>query len=179
MTEEEQLRTESVEIERLLEEIRELIPLPVWQRVERVVRRVVALYAAGIARTIEHAWHARVDETFPERLAADELVASLLLLHELHPLTVEQRVDRALAQLHQELGLAEGGLVLETLTPSSIELRATVPLGGGAMAERVAEGIIRRVLESAAPELTDVKIARTTVVPGPGLVQIRVRREGA
>jgi hypothetical protein len=178
MIDDDRLRAESVEIEYMLEEIKDLVAEPAWQRIERVIARVVRLYGAGLAHTIEHARSAGVTSaTFDESMAADDLLASLLALHGLHPLSVDVRVQRALATARAELGLAADDLVLVAVHDRRVELRAIADLGGGAMASRVAEAAIRRVIESVAPEVTTIDIHGMAPVRDPSLVQLRVRRE--
>ena len=76
----------------LLDELRSATEVPVWLRVEELVRLLTELYGAGMARTLELA------DSHPDliaRLGRDELVGSLLVLHDLHPESLEQRVARA------------------------------------------------------------------------------------
>ena len=168
---ESRLRAESAEIENLLGEVQALVAGPAWQRVERLLGRVTQLYAAGLARALAHARAAGATGDFDERVAGDELLASLLVLHGLHPLAPAERVRRALAVVRAELDLADDELVLADVGEQTATIRAHGPLGGGAMATRVAEAAIRRALENAAPELTTIDIAG---LPDPSLIQLRV-----
>lgn len=177
MTDDDQLRAESLEIEQLLGEIQQLVTPPAWQRIERVLARVVRLHGAGLARALEHARGAGVAPRFDELVASDDLLASLLLLHGLHPLAVEERVGRAVVNVRAELGIAADDLVLVTVQDGRVELQASAELGGGAMASRVAEAAIRRVIESVAPEITTVEIHGASPTRDPSLVQLRMNRE--
>jgi hypothetical protein len=177
-SDDQRLQSESLEIEHLLGEIEQLVPAPAWQRVERVIARVVRLYGAGLARVLDHAREAgAVAASFDERIAADDLLASLLVLHGIHPLPVEERVRRALQSARFELGIADHELELVGVTDGRVELRAAQALGGGAMASRVAEGAVRRVIESVAPEVTAVDIRGLAPPADPTLVKLRIRRE--
>jgi hypothetical protein len=172
----EALRAESSQIEVMLDELRALIPAPVYQRVEDLLGRVVRLHGAGLGRALDHARTAGGDlARFDELCCSDDLVASLMLLHGLHPRTLAERVEAALVLSCRELGLPEGALVLESLAGSSATLRASGALGGGAMASRVAEGIVHRVVEAAAPELASIEITGLPAPRDPTLVQIRTR----
>ena len=57
-------------------------------RAEELVREVIELYGAGLTRIIA----AIDDRVLADRLAADDLVGSLLLVHGLHPHGVAERV---------------------------------------------------------------------------------------
>lgn len=178
MTDDARLRTESAQIEHLLEELRELVVPAAWQRIEQVLRRVVALYGAGLERILDHAGAAgAAPPRLAELLGDDDLLASLLVLHGLHPLSTEQRIRRALDLARTELAIDERGLELVAIDDGVVQLRAAAALGGGAMSARVAEGVVRRALESAAPEITAVTIATPAATREPELVQIRIRRE--
>jgi hypothetical protein len=174
--EDDALRAESSQIEHLLDELRSLVPEPVFHRVEDVIGRIVRMYGAGIARAVGHARTAGVDDRrYDELCCDDDLLASLLLLHGMHPRTAQQRIEAALVVLCTELGLPAGALVLESLADNAVILRASGALGGGAMASRVAEGIVHRVVEAAAPEVASIEIAGLPVPRDPTLVQIRTR----
>lgn len=177
MTDTAQLEAESARIAQLLDEIRELVTPPAWQRVEDLLRRVVALYGAGLAHALEHARASGAEAAgLDSRLCDDELLASLLVLHGLHPLPAEARIRRALELVREQLQLAEDQLALIEIADGVARLAATSELGGGAMAQNVAEGVIRRVIETAAPELRGVEIAGLPPPRDPSLVQIRPRR---
>src|SRR5262245_60897159 len=87
-------------IERLLTEIRASASLPVWQRVEELMRVVVDLYGGGLAPIVT-----MVDAAGPagdriaEQMPDDELVSSLLLVHGLHPEDLATRVRKALTRV--------------------------------------------------------------------------------
>jgi hypothetical protein len=171
------LRTESAEIERLLEELREQATPAVWLRVEQLLRRVMALHGAGLARALEHARGAGVIvEVFDERVTEDDLLGSLLALHGLHPRGPEERIRRALDALCLELGCGDGALELIAIEGGVARIRATAPIGGGAISARVAEGAIRRAIEGAAPEIETIELAGPPGARDPGLVQIRTAR---
>ncbi|MDB4959792.1 MAG: hypothetical protein JWO36_7361 [Myxococcales bacterium] len=172
------LRAESGQIENLLGELRELVTPPAWQRIDQVLRRVTGLYGAGLSHALDHARDAGADtQRLSELVIEDDLLASLLVLHGLHPLTVEQRIARALAAVETELGLVENELTIASLENGVLELHSTVALGGGAMSARVAEGVIRKMIEGAAPEVTSIRITGLPAPRDPSLVQLRTRRE--
>jgi len=67
------------------------------ERAEELVRLVADLYGAGLERMMDILYEEGVlTDAVLDRYAADDLVASLLLVHGLHPYDVETRVQRAL-----------------------------------------------------------------------------------
>ncbi|HVV82456.1 MAG TPA: hypothetical protein VHE35_05225 [Kofleriaceae bacterium] len=175
MIDEVQLAADSARIEQALDELRGLVPLPAFQRIEDLLRRVLGVYGAGLERALEHARAAGADDSFDARLAGDELLASLLVLHGLHPTPIGERVEEALAALRRELGAPDDALVVDRIDGGTIRLRAA-PLAAGAMSPRLAESIVRRVVESAAPEATAIVIEGLPALRDPELVQLRVHR---
>ena len=177
MSDDLQLQAESAQLEQVLAEVRELVAMPVWRRVEDALRRVVRLYGEGLARAIAHARESGANgATFDARIASDELLASLLVLHGLHPLSTEQRVRGALAAVHRELGISESALALVEIRDGVVALSAAGALGNGAMASGLAESIVRRALETAAPEIARVEIRGLPPPRDPTLVKLRTRQ---
>src|ERR1700749_1904440 len=106
-------------VEALLAELRSQAGPQVAAPAEELVGCRVELYGAGLARITEI-----VGEEKPElieKLVADPLVESLLLVHDLHPLDTSTRVRRAVEEVLPQLGshagnvrylgLAEGGVL--------------------------------------------------------------------
>ena len=97
------LRAVGDRIESVLDEIRSSLDQRSWELVEEAVGLVTELYGGGLARVLE-----LVSEADVERLVADDLVGSLLILHGLHPLDLEARVVAALDSVRPYLG-SHGG----------------------------------------------------------------------
>ncbi|MGD9483526.1 hypothetical protein WDH52_09715 [Streptomyces sp. TRM70308] len=111
------------------------------------------------------------------RLADDELVGHLLLVHDLHPDPPDVRARRALDGLAEHLrGL---GLELEVarLTGVAAHVRLTGATKGCSPPPVPPERTVRDALAGAAPELTDVQVeqatdaAPATVIPVDSLFQ--------
>jgi hypothetical protein len=168
-----QLQTEAQELEAMLARLHETVPQEHRVTVDAVLRRIVSLYGAGLDHALRLARRSAADPaSFDVLVMRDELLASLLLVHGLHPLPTEDRVRKALAIVEVELGHT---LAIESIADGVLELRADAPLGGGAVARDVNERVIRRVIETHAPELVELRIVGLPPRP-QGLVQLRVQR---
>jgi hypothetical protein len=79
-----------------------------------LVRAITELYGEGLARIV-----AMTPD--PRELARDELVAQLLVLHDLHPVPLEDRVRRALAEVNgvELVGIADGVVTLRGCNPAA------------------------------------------------------------
>jgi hypothetical protein len=98
------LRAVGDRIESLLEQIRTADPRA-RQHAEELVRLVTELYGAALERIVASVTEAGLPRgELLERLASDELVASLLLVHGLHPTSTAERVEAALDRARQACG---------------------------------------------------------------------------
>ena len=169
------LRMVGSRIEELLGQIRSTGDPGTAETAEEVVRLVVELYGAGLERTVELAGPEALD-----RLVEDELVASLLVLHGLHPKDTRTRVVEALDQVRPYLGSHAGGVELLGVDPEAgvVRLRLEGSCDGCPSSTQTVKLAIERAIEQAAPEVTAVEVENLTVEKEPQLLQIQpLRRE--
>ncbi len=149
---------------------------------EELVRLLLGLYGDGLSRIMaalraEGAAGAAV----LDRLLTDPLVESLLLLHDLHPLDVDTRIQRALDQVRPYLGSHAGGVTYLGVTEEGVaQLRLEGSCDGCPSSTVTVQLAIKGAIEDAAPEVTDVVVEGVTAAPGPEtLLQIGRRPPGA
>lgn len=94
-------------VEGLLEELESLTDPAARDVALGTVQAVLELYGAGLKRIV-----GRVGEFQTTALATDELIEHLLLLHGLHPVSVEDRVRSALEGVRPYLGSHGGDVEL-------------------------------------------------------------------
>ena len=126
---------------------------------EEAIRLLMQLYGAAFRRVIE-----ALDRTTAEGLAEDRLVSSLLLLHGLHPVPAEQRIEEALQRVERKLDGAH--LALAGIVNDAAHVR--VERNGGSAPPAALAAMIEHAVAESAPEIDDVKIEG---LPEP-LVQI-------
>src|SRR5689334_9849913 len=98
-------------VEALLAELRSQAGPQVAATAEELVSCLVELYGAGLARITEIV--GKDEGSGPElmdKLVADPLVESLLLIHDLHPLDTSARVRRAVEEVLPQLGSHAGNV---------------------------------------------------------------------
>jgi Fe-S cluster biogenesis protein NfuA len=166
------LRAVGARVEELLGQLRAAGDPATAEVAEEIVRLVVELYGAGLERTVELA-----GPEVLERLVEDELVASLLVLHGLHPKDTETRVVEALDQVRPYLGSHAGGVELLGVDPGGVvHLRLEGSCDGCPSSTMTVRLAIERAIEEAAPEVTAVEVENLTREREPQLLQIRPMR---
>ena len=147
-------------IESLVEELEQADP---WlrRRAEEVIRLLLQLYGTGFSRAIEILGREQAS-----RIAEDKLVASLLLLHGLHPAVASERVAEALRRI--ELRLDGHRLHLVGIADDVAHVR--FERNGGAVPPSLA-AVIEEAIAESAPDIARVEI-EAIPEPATALVQI-------
>jgi hypothetical protein len=151
-------------VDRLLEQLRSGPDPRAAVVAEELVRCLVRLYGTGLERIM-----ATIGADLGRDLAADPLVESLLLVHDLHPLDPDTRVRQALDRI--PAGSASG-----TMEYLGIDGEGVVRVrmsGGGGCADRSLRQTITTAVRDAAPETTGVEF-----IAPPMLLQISRRPAG-
>ena len=160
-------------VETLIAELRSQAGPQAAATAEELVSCLVELYGTGLATIIEV-----VSEDRPElmdKLVADPLVESLLLVHDLHPLEVSARVRRAVEQVLPQLGSHAGDVEYLGLDDTGV-LRLRLEQRG-CSADTVRD-LISKAVAAAAPEAARVDIELVQPPAEPALLQITRRPVG-
>lgn len=151
----------AAEVERLVTQLAESSDPAVGPRAEALVRALAGLYGEGLERIL-----GVIRETAPdpgpllEGLVADALVASLLILHGLHPVDLETRIERALDRVRPYLASHDGGVEVAGLDGEGVlHLRLMGGCDGCASSEATVRGVVERAVLEAAPEVTRLEVA--------------------
>jgi Fe-S cluster biogenesis protein NfuA len=142
---------------------------------EDLVRTLVDLYGAGLARVVDVL---RDDEPagplILDRLTRDPLVEGLLLLHGLHPVDVDTRIQQALDRVRPYLGSHAGGVEYLGIDADGVaRLRLQGTCHGCASSAITAEHTIQAAVEEAAPEVCGVSIEGVAAAPpGPQPIEL-------
>ena len=159
------------QVEALLAELRSQAGPQAAATAEELVGCLVELYGAGLARIIELVGEPEV----MDKLVADPLVESLLLVHDLHPLEVSARVRRAVEEVLPQLGSHAGEVEYLGLDEAGV-LRLRL-VQGGCSADTVRD-LISSAVAAAAPEAAGVDIELVQPPAEPTLLQITRRPAG-
>lgn len=130
------------------------------ERSEELVRLVVDFYGAGLERLLDLVYEqGRLDDKVLAALAGDDLVASVLLVHGLHPYGVETRVEQALESVRPYLGSHGGDVELLAVTDEgTVRLRLLGSCDGCPSSSVTLKLAVQGAVEAAAPEITSIEV---------------------
>jgi Fe-S cluster biogenesis protein NfuA/nitrite reductase/ring-hydroxylating ferredoxin subunit len=162
MSQAKNLRAVGDRIEHLLGEVRTISNTDIWQRVEETLGLVAELYGAGLAQVIEIAAGSEGEDRWAllDRLAEDELVASLLVLHGLHPSNLTTRVQKALDGVRPYLGSHGGDVELIGVEEEEgvVQLRMLGSCDGCPSSSVTLKLAVEGAIQEAAPEIVRIDV---------------------
>ena len=152
------LRVAGDRIEQLLEELRRSAEPKVADQAEELLRLVSELYGAGLQRVLEIV--ALEAPALVGALAGDELVASLLVVHGLHPDRLEDRLEQALARVRPLLGAHGGDVELLDVDPdaAAVRLRLLGSCDGCPSSSVTLRLAVERSILEAVPEIVTIDV---------------------
>jgi Fe-S cluster biogenesis protein NfuA/nitrite reductase/ring-hydroxylating ferredoxin subunit len=133
---------------------------------EELAQALLEMYGEGLRRIVERA-DARA-------LAEDELVSHLLLVHDLHPDPVEDRVREALDGVRPYLESHGGDVSLVGVEAGVVRLRLSGSCNGCPSSTMTLKLAIEDAIQQAAPEVERVEAEGVSEPAGPRLLQLEV-----
>jgi hypothetical protein len=135
-----------------------------------LLRAVLDFHAAGLERVLETIFESGPGgEATIEKIAADELAGSMLLLHNLHPDDVQTRLNRAVARLQEMFASLGASLSLMAIERETVHLRFESQRTWSAAPVRAS---IEKAMFQAAPEITTVVVEGLKDAPPNGFVPV-------
>ena len=132
----------------------------VRERTEQLAGELTELYGAALERMV-----AIATESAPElvgRFAADELVASLMLVHGLHPHGVDRRIEDALDSVRPYLGSHGGDVTLLEVVDGAEGMTVRLQFAGSCKScpssAVTLEFAVEDAVRAAAPEITTIEV---------------------
>lgn len=136
---------------------------------EELVRELLGLYGEALRRVLELLG----DDSARLGLVADPLVSALLVLHELHPLPAEVRIERALEGVRPYLGSHAGGVQLVGLDGDGVvRLRLEGTCHGCPSSAATVRDALEAAVMQAAPEAVAVEVEGLVAPANPGFVPV-------
>jgi Fe-S cluster biogenesis protein NfuA len=154
-------------VEQLLERLDALPDRAARETATATVQALLELYGEGLRRIV-----AGIGGPQARALAGDELVAHLLLLHDLHPTPVEQRVREALAGVRPYLESHGGDVELVAVQEGVVRLRLEGSCEGCPASAMTLKLAIEEAILAAAPDVDRVEAVGAVEPPASPLLQI-------
>jgi Fe-S cluster biogenesis protein NfuA/nitrite reductase/ring-hydroxylating ferredoxin subunit len=149
------------------------------ERAEQLVREVTDLYGAGLQRMMQLSLSA--NPALAEAFTEDKLVASLLLVHNLHPHSVERRVSDALDSVRPYLGSHGGDVHLIEVADDVVRLQFSGSCKSCPSSSVTLELAVEDAIRAAAPEVDTIEVvaadSNSKVIPADSLMS-RVHANG-
>ncbi|TMK46030.1 MAG: NifU family protein [Actinobacteria bacterium] len=170
-------------IEVLLGELRSEASPEVGAKVEEVIGLLVELYGAGLERILEVVNEdTEVAAPLLKRFTDDKFIESLLVLHGIHPVDVDTRIEAALDQARPYLGSHAGGVEYLGVDDDGIaHLKLEGSCHGCPSSTVTVKLTLEQAIAEAAPEVIRVQVegvAEAPTGPSPSLIQIQTRPGG-
>jgi Fe-S cluster biogenesis protein NfuA/nitrite reductase/ring-hydroxylating ferredoxin subunit len=124
---------------------------------DELVASIIQLYGEGLERIF-----AALDEPTRDRLAADGVVASLMLIHGLYPIDLETRVLEALDSVRPYMESHGGDVELLGIEDGVARMRLVGHCESCPASESTLELAIKKALEETAPDLDGLEVEGVT-----------------
>ncbi|MFZ0040937.1 MAG: NifU family protein [Solirubrobacteraceae bacterium] len=133
---------------------------------QELVASVIAMYGDGLARIMDTIAQSReAGATIMDQLSQDGAVASLLLIHDLYPVSLEERVVEALDTVRPYMESHGGNVELVELRDGVATLVLQGSCNGCAASRATLELAIKQALEEHAPDLAGLEVKGVTEEP--------------
>lgn len=119
-----------------------------------LVRAVVEMYGAGLERIFT----GPEGERLAASLAEDPVIGTLLLIHDLHPVALEQRVQRALDKVRPYMESHGGNVELLSVQEGVARIHLRGSCSDCSASSMTLELAVKRALEEAAPDLAGLEV---------------------
>jgi len=130
---------------------------------QELVSAVIAMYGDGLARIIEANSASReAGSTILDQLAQDGAVASLLLIHDLYPVGLEERVIEALDTVRPYMESHGGNVELLGIEDGVARLKLHGSCDGCAASRATLELAIKQALDEHCPDLVGLEVQGVT-----------------
>ena len=150
-------------IQDLTAKIDELSDVRARTLAQELVASVIAMYGDGLARIIEVIGDSReAGATILDQLSQDGAVGSLLLIHDLYPVSLQERVIEALDTVRPYMESHGGNVELVSLEDGVARLVLQGSCNGCAASRATLELAIKQALDEHCPDLVGLEVEGVT-----------------
>ena len=133
-----------------------------------IVQAILAMHGTGLNRMMELLDAAgETGQQVIDQCATDEVVSGLLLLHDLHPLPIEDRVQQALIDVRPYLSSHGGNVEMLDITDGTIHLRLQGSCHGCPSSAVTLKQTIESAIWEKAPDAVAIEVEGEEPEPVP------------
>jgi len=146
-------------VQELLGSLDEIVDPVAQMRMQEVIGTVLELYGAGLDRILGILTDAgEAGLPIRDALLDDGIVASLLLIHGLYPVPLEERVTQALDSVRPFLASHGGNVQLLSVEDGVARLQLQGSCNGCPSSAATLEHALREAIDAAAPDLLGLEV---------------------
>lgn len=149
-------------IEALLEDVASFPDPDMRATTEELIQALLDMYGEGLARILELTGQTKASgDALIQAFARDELLASLFLLHDLHPSDVKTRLLSALDDVRPYLKDHGGDVELLSVGDGVVHLRLSGSCQGCFASTNMLKDAIEEAIVGAAPDIDRIEVEDT------------------
>jgi Fe-S cluster biogenesis protein NfuA len=142
---------------------------------QELLQAVIELHGVALDRILNAVAQLPAGETIIQRIADDELVSSVLSLHGMHPLPLEERVTAALEKARPYLKSHGGDVELTSIEDGAVHLRLQGTCGSCSSSSATMRSTVESAIYDLAPEVATVIAETIHPAPQSNLVVLHTR----
>jgi Fe-S cluster biogenesis protein NfuA len=158
MPEETEFQRRLQSVERLVGEIEGAADPHMRATVRELVQTIMDLHSSGLERMLELVGTAEPGTGIIQRLGRDELVGSLLILYNLHPVDLPERVAQGVDKARSRLRAYEGEVELLSIQEGAVRIRVSAQQRGCGSSPGELKEIVEQAIYQSAPDVTAVVV---------------------
>ncbi len=140
----------------------EQLPDPAARRLaEDLLSAVIDMYGEGLVRIVDLVDGDENAAELKQQLVDDGVIASLLLIHDLYPVPIEERVTEALDNVRPYMESHGGNVELVSLEDGVARIRLEGSCDGCPASSSTLELAIKTALDETAPDLLGIEVENT------------------
>jgi Fe-S cluster biogenesis protein NfuA len=156
MTQEREFHARTERIEELVAKLERAADPELHTAALELVQSIMELHGAALDHVLGVISQSAEGEQVTRKLLEDDLVASVLLLHGLHPEEMETRVLRALDKVRPSLQSTGGDVELVSISEGVVKLRLQKEAGGCGSTIGAMKSAVEDAVTEAAPDAAQV-----------------------
>jgi Fe-S cluster biogenesis protein NfuA/nitrite reductase/ring-hydroxylating ferredoxin subunit len=180
LVEERELQKRLAHVDTLVGELQQLPDPALRAMVEELLATVLDLHGEALSRMLDVLGPRGDPETdrLLERMAGDDLIKGVLLLHGLHPMDLRSRVEEALESVRPYMRSHGGGVELLGVAGDTVRIRLEGHCQGCPSSTVTLKLAVEKAIYEAAPDVAAIEVIEpddatsTGAAPIPGLVAL-------